>query len=45
LARILPGDIQSVAGLVPGPLLLTILSKIAAAQSPPPPPPDETVGQ
>lgn len=40
LARISPSDIQSVAGLVPGPLLLTILSKITAAHPAPPTPPD-----
>lgn len=42
LARILPSDIQSVAGLVPGPLLLTILSKVAAAQPRSPSLPDNT---
>jgi hypothetical protein len=36
LARILPSDIHSVAGLVPGPILLDILSKIAAIQPAPP---------
>ncbi len=42
LTQILPSDIQSVAGLVPGPLLLTILSKVAAAQPGPPTPPGNT---
>jgi hypothetical protein len=40
LARILPSDIQNVAGLVPGPLMLTILSKIVALQPPPTMPPE-----
>ena len=35
LARILPDDIQSVAGIVPGPLLLDIVSKISHQQQPP----------
>ncbi len=42
LCRILASDIQSVAGIVPGPLLLTILSKIATAQSASPTSPDDT---
>ncbi len=40
LSRISESDIQNVAGLVPGPILLTILSKIAAAQPAPQTPPD-----
>lgn len=34
LARILPSDIQSVAGLVPGPLLVDILAKVASLKPP-----------
>ncbi len=36
LARIAPGDIRSVAGVVPGQIMLTILSKVAAPLPTPP---------
>jgi len=39
LARILPDDIQRVAGLVPGSILLEILSKVAPGSPAPPTPP------
>ena len=39
IARIVPGDIQNVAGLIPGPVLLDMLSRIAAPQPNPPPAP------
>jgi hypothetical protein len=38
LARVHPRDIQSAAGLVPGPVLLEILSKMPPAPPLPPPP-------
>jgi hypothetical protein len=37
LARIVPGDIQAVAGIVPGPVMLDIMSKIAPPPAPTPP--------
>lgn len=42
LGRIVPGDIQSIGGLVPGPILLDILSRITPIprSSPPTAPPD-----
>src|SRR5690242_18050361 len=39
LARILPSDIQGVAGLVPGPVLLDIVSRVAPPKPAPPTPP------
>jgi hypothetical protein len=44
LSRILPGDIHSVAGLVPGPILLDILSKITPSPLAPPPVPPSPPG-
>ncbi len=40
LAQIVDSDIQDVAGLVPTPLMRTILEKVAAAAAPPPATPD-----
>jgi hypothetical protein len=50
VARINPGDIQGIGGIVPGPVLLDILSKFApAAPAPPASPPRaaeaETIGE
>jgi hypothetical protein len=36
LARILPGDIQSVAGFVPGPILAEVVSKVSSISPEPP---------
>jgi mRNA-degrading endonuclease toxin of MazEF toxin-antitoxin module len=39
VARIVAGDIQSMAGLVPGPIMLDILSRLAGTGPSPPPAP------
>ena len=45
LARIVPSDIQGVAGIVPGPVLLDIVSRIPPVPAPPPPlPPSPGAG-
>jgi len=45
LARVNPGDIQAVAGLVPGTILLDIISRIRSVQpAPAPKPPDPAPG-
>jgi mRNA-degrading endonuclease toxin of MazEF toxin-antitoxin module len=45
VARIRHADIREVAGVVPGAIMLEILSKITALLSPPSDPPDEAGGQ
>jgi mRNA-degrading endonuclease toxin of MazEF toxin-antitoxin module len=45
VARICHADIREVAGVVPGAIMLEILSKITALLSPPSDPPDEAGGQ
>ncbi len=37
VTTVLPGDVQNVAGIVPGPVLLAIMSLIAASPLPAPP--------
>ena len=45
VARIRHSDIREVAGIVPGTVMLEILSKVTALLSPPSDPPDEAGGQ